>query len=119
MATARRTAVWQYRYDELNDSVGTTWPDGRTVEWHTYGSGHVHALVLNVVDVERDDLHRAAAPPAGLENVAAANDKQACAAMFRRIRQIISALGRLNKRRLPFFASSLEGTAPVPSSHLD
>ena len=56
-----QTAVWQHRYDELNQRVGTTRPGGHTLEWLTYGSGHVHGLVLDghdIVGFERDALHR-------------------------------------------------------------
>jgi RHS repeat-associated protein len=54
-------AVWQHRYNELNQRVGTTRPGGHTLEWLTYGSGHVHGLVLDghdIVGFERDALHR-------------------------------------------------------------
>jgi len=57
----KRTAVWHHRYDELNQRVGTTRPGGHTTEWLTYGSGHVHGLVLDgqdIVGFERDELHR-------------------------------------------------------------
>ncbi|WP_157359670.1 RHS repeat-associated core domain-containing protein [Caldimonas brevitalea] len=57
----RKTAVWRHRYNELNQRVGTTRPDGHTLEWLTYGSGHIHGLVLDGQDVlgfERDALHR-------------------------------------------------------------
>ncbi|WKB54340.1 RHS repeat-associated core domain-containing protein [Eleftheria terrae] len=57
----KKTAVWRHRYNELNQRVGTTRPDGHTVEWLTYGSGHIHGLVLDGRDVlgfERDELHR-------------------------------------------------------------
>jgi RHS repeat-associated protein len=56
-----RTAVWQHRYDELNQRVATIRPDGHTTQWLTYGSGHVHGLLLDGEDIlgfERDDLHR-------------------------------------------------------------
>ncbi len=56
-----RTAVWQHRYNELNQRIGTTRPDGHALEWLTYGSGHVHGLLLDgeeVVGFERDALHR-------------------------------------------------------------
>ena len=56
-----QTAVWQHRYNELNQRVGTTRPGGHTLEWLTYGSGHVHGLVLDghdIVGFERDALHR-------------------------------------------------------------
>ncbi|MCR6477814.1 RHS domain-containing protein [Variovorax sp. ZS18.2.2] len=55
------TAIWQHRYNELNQRVGSTRPDGHTQEWLTYGSGHVHGLLLDGQDIlglERDDLHR-------------------------------------------------------------
>jgi RHS repeat-associated protein len=56
-----RTAVWQHRYDELNRRIATIRPDGHTTQWLTYGSGHVHGLLLDGEDIlgfERDDLHR-------------------------------------------------------------
>ncbi len=56
-----KTAVWKHSYDEINDRVKTIRPDGQNVDWLTYGSGHVHSLILNgqdVVSFERDDLHR-------------------------------------------------------------
>lgn len=55
------TAIWQHRYNELNQRVGSTRPDGHTQEWLTYGSGHVHGLLLDgqdILSLERDDLHR-------------------------------------------------------------
>ncbi len=57
----QQTAVWRHRYDELNQRVGTTRPDGHTLEWLTYGSGHIHGLMLDGQDrvgFERDHLHR-------------------------------------------------------------
>jgi RHS repeat-associated protein len=56
-----QAAVWQHRYNELNQRVGTTRPGGHTLEWLTYGSGHIHGLVLDghdIVGFERDALHR-------------------------------------------------------------
>ncbi|MGJ3700606.1 RHS repeat-associated core domain-containing protein [Variovorax sp. AFSI2.2] len=56
-----RTAVWQHRYDELNERIATTRPDGHVTQWLTYGSGHVHGLLVDGQDIlgfERDDLHR-------------------------------------------------------------
>lgn len=56
-----KTAVWKHSYDEINDRIKTIRPDGQQVDWLTYGSGHVHGLVLNgddTVSFERDDLHR-------------------------------------------------------------
>ncbi|WP_418128701.1 RHS repeat-associated core domain-containing protein [Variovorax sp. 375MFSha3.1] len=58
---AGRTAIWQHRYDALNQRVATIRPDGHTTQWLTYGSGHVHGLLLDGHDIlgfERDDLHR-------------------------------------------------------------
>ena len=55
------TAVWHHRYDELNQRIGTTRPDGHRVDWLTYGAGHVHGLLLDgqeLVSFERDALHR-------------------------------------------------------------
>jgi RHS repeat-associated protein len=56
-----RTAVWRHGYDELNQRVSTIRPDGHTTQWLTYGSGHVHGLLVDGQDIlgfERDDLHR-------------------------------------------------------------
>ncbi|MDQ0038689.1 RHS repeat-associated protein [Variovorax boronicumulans] len=55
------TAVWRHRYDELGNRIQTTRPDGHTTTWLTYGSGHVHGLMLDdmeALQIERDDLHR-------------------------------------------------------------
>ncbi|MET3182290.1 UNVERIFIED_ORG: RHS repeat-associated protein [Variovorax guangxiensis] len=57
----KRTAVWQHRYDELNQRIATVRPDGHVTQWLTYGSGHVHGLMIDGQDIlgfERDDLHR-------------------------------------------------------------
>ncbi|WP_418128700.1 RHS repeat-associated core domain-containing protein [Variovorax sp. 375MFSha3.1] len=64
----KRTAVWQHRYDELNHRVATVRPDGHVTQWLTYGSGHVHGLMLDGQDIlgfERDDLHREVAREQG------------------------------------------------------
>lgn len=56
-----RTAVWQHGYDELNQRVATIRPDGHVTQWLTYGSGHVHGLLVDgqeILGFERDDLHR-------------------------------------------------------------
>ncbi|KUY86308.1 DUF6531 domain-containing protein, partial [Burkholderia sp. RF4-BP95] len=53
--------VWRHEYDEVGARIATTRPDGRRLDWLTYGSGHVHGLVLDgrsVANVERDDAHR-------------------------------------------------------------
>lgn len=55
------TAVWQHGYNELNQRIATIRPDGHVVQWLTYGSGHVHGLLIDGQDIlgfERDDLHR-------------------------------------------------------------
>ncbi|MBT2333027.1 RHS repeat protein [Variovorax paradoxus] len=57
----KHTAVWQHGYDELNQRVATIRPDGHITQWLTYGSGHVHGLLVDGQDIlgfERDDLHR-------------------------------------------------------------
>ena len=57
----KHTAVWQHGYDELNQRVTTIRPDGHITQWLTYGSGHVHGLLVDGQDIlgfERDDLHR-------------------------------------------------------------
>lgn len=56
-----KTAVWKHQYDEINDRLKTTRPDGQMIDWLTYGSGHVQSLIVNgqdLVSFERDDLHR-------------------------------------------------------------
>ncbi|WP_174430038.1 RHS repeat-associated core domain-containing protein [Burkholderia metallica] len=61
-------AVWQHEYDALNQRTATVRPDGHRVSWLTYGSGHLLALQLNereLVDYERDDLHREVARTQG------------------------------------------------------
>ena len=55
------TAVWKHRYDEIGTRIETIRPDGHTTSWLTYGSGHVHGLLLDgqeALQIERDDLHR-------------------------------------------------------------
>ncbi|MDM0110637.1 RHS repeat-associated core domain-containing protein [Variovorax sp. J22R133] len=55
------TAVWQHSHDALGVRTQTIRPDGHTIDWLTYGSGHVHGLLLDgqeVLQFERDDLHR-------------------------------------------------------------
>jgi RHS repeat-associated protein len=64
----KRTAVWQHRYDELNQRIATVRPDGHVTQWLTYGSGHVHGLLVDGQDIlgfERDDLHREVAREQG------------------------------------------------------
>ncbi|WP_269765456.1 RHS repeat-associated core domain-containing protein [Burkholderia ubonensis] len=57
----RRSFVWHHDYDELGNRIRTVRPDGHTIDWLTYGSGHVHGMMLDgkeLVQIERDDLHR-------------------------------------------------------------
>ncbi|WP_425322026.1 RHS repeat-associated core domain-containing protein, partial [Burkholderia paludis] len=57
----KRVAVWRHEYDVLNQRVATIRPDGHRVSLLTYGSGHVHGMMLDdteLVQIERDDLHR-------------------------------------------------------------
>ncbi|QVN23348.1 RHS repeat-associated core domain-containing protein [Burkholderia pyrrocinia] len=54
-------AAWRHEYNELDVRTATVRPDGHRLDWLTYGSGHVHGLLLDgqgVVDFERDDGHR-------------------------------------------------------------
>ncbi|WP_160474152.1 RHS repeat-associated core domain-containing protein [Cupriavidus sp. SW-Y-13] len=54
-------AVWRHEYDALNERIATVRPDGHRVEVLTYGSGHVHGVMLDdreLVQFERDALHR-------------------------------------------------------------
>ncbi|TDR27064.1 DUF6531 domain-containing protein, partial [Hydromonas duriensis] len=58
---AAYTAIWRHEYDPLGNRVKTIRPDGHTVELMTYGSGHVHGILLDgreTLGFERDDLHR-------------------------------------------------------------
>ncbi|EON19882.1 RHS family protein [Cupriavidus sp. GA3-3] len=54
-------AVWRHEYDALNQRIATVRPDGHRVGVLTYGSGHVHGVMLDdreLVQFERDNLHR-------------------------------------------------------------
>ncbi|QEM82656.1 RHS repeat-associated core domain-containing protein [Halomonas binhaiensis] len=54
-------AVTRHTYDALGNREATTLPDGQTLSWLRYGSGHVHAMALDqqeLIGFERDDLHR-------------------------------------------------------------
>ncbi|CAB3774180.1 sugar-binding protein [Burkholderia paludis] len=58
---ASRSFVWHHQYDEIGNRIRTVRPDGHAVDWLTYGSGHVHGMMLDgkeLVQIERDDLHR-------------------------------------------------------------
>ncbi len=53
--------IWQYEYDVLGNRTATIRPDGQRLDYLTYGSGHIHGVLLNqqpLVDYERDDIHR-------------------------------------------------------------
>ncbi|SMC29050.1 YD repeat-containing protein [Andreprevotia lacus DSM 23236] len=55
------SAVWQHEYDPLGNRIATVRPDGHRLDWLTYGSGHIHGLLLDQQEqlgFERDDLHR-------------------------------------------------------------
>ncbi|VBB11929.1 RHS repeat-associated core domain-containing protein [Burkholderia stabilis] len=57
----RRSYIWHHEYDELGNRRRTVRPDGHSVDWLMYGSGHVHGMLLDgeeLVQFERDDLHR-------------------------------------------------------------
>ncbi|SDE50689.1 DUF6531 domain-containing protein, partial [Paraburkholderia lycopersici] len=56
-----RAFVWRHEYDELGVRTATVRPDGHRLDWLTYGSGHMHGLMLDgatVADFTRDDAHR-------------------------------------------------------------
>ncbi|WP_281167662.1 RHS repeat-associated core domain-containing protein, partial [Uliginosibacterium gangwonense] len=56
-----RLAVWRHEYDPLGNRTRTHRPDGHSIDWLRYGSGHVHGLQLDgqeAIAFERDDLHR-------------------------------------------------------------
>ena len=53
--------VWQHEYDELDQRIATVRSNGTRQQWLSYGSGHVHGLMLDgeeLVGFERDKLHR-------------------------------------------------------------
>ncbi|MFC4159048.1 RHS repeat-associated core domain-containing protein [Chitinimonas lacunae] len=55
------TTTLRHRYDSLGNRTATVLPDGRTLNWLHYGSGHLHQVNLDgevICDLERDDLHR-------------------------------------------------------------
>ena len=59
------TQIWQHRVDHQFDALGsesqTCYTGLPAIEWQTYGSGHLHGVVLDgrsVIDFERDKLHR-------------------------------------------------------------
>ena len=53
--------IWYHEYDVLGNRTITIRPDGQRIDYLTYGSGHIHGMLLNqqpLVDFERDDIHR-------------------------------------------------------------
>ena len=51
----------QHAYDALGNRIQTILPDGRTLNWLYYGSGHLHQINLDgdvITDIERDEAHR-------------------------------------------------------------
>lgn len=59
------TEVWQHSVERQFDQIGsesqTIYSGLPAVQWQTYGSGHLHGVVLDgpsVIDFERDKLHR-------------------------------------------------------------
>ncbi|KGR93886.1 RHS repeat-associated core domain-containing protein [Burkholderia sp. ABCPW 111] len=66
-----------HEYDALGNRTGTTLPDGRTLSWLYYGSGHLHRIASNgetVCDFERDRLHREVSRTQGAQTLATAYD---------------------------------------------
>ncbi|QDQ27031.1 hypothetical protein FNU76_12035 [Chitinimonas arctica] len=56
-----RSQHLRHRYDPLGNRFATTLPDGRTLNWLHYGSGHLHQINLDgelISDMERDAAHR-------------------------------------------------------------
>ena len=50
-----------YAYDALGNRTQTTLPDGQSINYLYYGSGHLHQINVDgkvISDFERDDLHR-------------------------------------------------------------
>ena len=50
-----------YGYDALGNRTQTVLPDGRTINYLYYGSGHLHQINIDgetVSDIERDQLHQ-------------------------------------------------------------
>ncbi|WP_241020165.1 RHS repeat-associated core domain-containing protein [Burkholderia sp. Ac-20345] len=53
--------VWRHEHNEVGARVATIRPDGHRLDWLTYGSGHVHGVMLDgtsIANFERDDAHR-------------------------------------------------------------
>ena len=57
--------VWRHsverEFDELGVEIQTTYEGLPPIQWQTYGSGHLHGVMLDgktLIDFERDKLHR-------------------------------------------------------------
>ncbi|KVF22137.1 hypothetical protein WJ07_17875 [Burkholderia vietnamiensis] len=53
--------VWRHEHNEVGARIATIRPDGHRLDWLTYGSGHVHGVMLDgtiIANFERDDAHR-------------------------------------------------------------
>ncbi|WP_197272155.1 RHS repeat-associated core domain-containing protein, partial [Neisseria sp. 83E34] len=56
-----QTAGVGYAYDPLGNRTRTVLPDGRSINYLYYGSGHLHQINLDgevISDIERDKLHQ-------------------------------------------------------------
>ncbi|MFG6446619.1 hypothetical protein ACG0Z6_00030 [Roseateles sp. BYS180W] len=59
-AAPRRSCI-QHQHDALGNRTATTLPQGQTLNYLHYGSGHLHQINLDgrvISDIERDALHR-------------------------------------------------------------
>ena len=56
-----RQSALRHQYDTLGNRIQTQLPNGKTLNWLYYGSGHLHQINLDgqvISDYERDALHR-------------------------------------------------------------
>ncbi|VEF00440.1 RHS repeat-associated core domain-containing protein [Neisseria canis] len=56
-----QSATVGYQYDPLGNRTQTVLPDGRSINYLYYGSGHLHQINLDgevISDIERDRLHQ-------------------------------------------------------------
>ncbi|WP_181792151.1 RHS repeat domain-containing protein [Neisseria zoodegmatis] len=56
-----QSATVGYQYDPLGNCTQTVLPDGRSINYLYYGSGHLHQITLDgetISDIERDRLHQ-------------------------------------------------------------
>jgi len=63
--TGKQSSVLTHSYDVLGNRSQSVLPDGRTLNWLFYGSGHLHQINIEengehrvIADIERDGLHR-------------------------------------------------------------